>query len=202
MESQLSHDLATSQQQLTEVCPICTTWEGYEGYEGGSVLIHCVWILNEGNLSIRCNIYSGPDGFTKWRRHMSFSQSQMLVLRYHVIGICWGMHLTIFFIFAWHQFAQGCRGLTMGHILATSLACLVCQRPHEDVNIFNRQAVARISQLESESAAALRQTVARRPRKGPETVQEPGNRTIFGSKHFDAACFAQNCGAMQSSDIS
>ena len=86
--------------------------------------------------------------------------------------------------------------------LATSLACLACQRPHEDVNMFNRQAVARISQLESESAAALRQTVARRPRKGPEKAQEPGNRTIFGSKHFDAACFAQNCGAMQSSDIS
>jgi len=55
LESQLSHDLATSQQQLTEVCPISTTWEGYEGYEGGSVLIH-VWILNQGNLSI--NIYS------------------------------------------------------------------------------------------------------------------------------------------------
>lgn len=55
LESQLSHDLATSQQQLTEVWPISTTWEGYEGYQGGSVLIR---ILNEGNLSIRCNIYS------------------------------------------------------------------------------------------------------------------------------------------------
>ena len=107
---------------------------------------------------------------------MSFSQSQMLVLRYHVIGICWGMHLTIFFIFACHQFAQGYRGLTMGHMFGhifgmfgmskATWGCQYVQSPGCGSDL-----AARVRKC-SCVATNCRQEAQKRPRKGPGARQQ------------------------------
>ena len=197
MESQLSHDLATSQQQLTEVCPISTTWEGYEGYEGGSVLIH-VWILNQGNLSI--NIYSVWPGL--------FYQMEETHELLSVPDACTQISC--------HRHLLGNASDNFLH-LCMSPICPGIQRvdhgPHVWPHLWHvwhvkghmRRSICSIARrwLGSRSSSPKVQLHCDKLSPGgPEKAQEPGNRTIFGSKHFDAACFAQNCGAMQSSDIS